>query len=79
MTFKRITETTEVSAVDIPTMRAMSIVEYRDYLNGSLLEVDPHGVLRSVPAGYPIACSRAQVSSLIAHLESISHRIGEDV
>jgi hypothetical protein len=77
MPYKTITTTTEVHAVDIPTMREMAIEDYDDYLRGGLLQVDHHEVLRSEPAGYPIATTREQVEALIAYLKEIAPSIGE--
>jgi hypothetical protein len=78
MSYSKLKTTTEVEAVDIPTMFEMSANEYREYLNGGLLFVDHHDVLRSAPAEYPLAVTRAQLQMLIQHLQSLEGRVGGD-
>jgi hypothetical protein len=77
MRYKTITtHPNSVTAVDIPTMAEMSIQDYRTYLRTGLLCVDHHDVLRSEPAGYPLAVTQAQVDELIAYLHEIRPTVG---
>lgn len=62
-------------AVCIDEMRAMSIPDYRDYIEDKLLFVDHHDVLRATLGEYPIATSREQVDALIDHLQSVKARM----
>lgn len=78
MAYSKLKTTTEVEAVDIPTMLEMSESEYREYLDGGLLFVDHHDVLRSAPAEYPLAVTRAQLQMLIQHLQGLAERVGGD-
>lgn len=70
--------TVNESAVDIPTMREMSIGEYQMYLETELLFVDHHDVLRSGPGQYPLAVTREQLRMLVAHLKGLESRVGAD-
>ena len=74
----KLTVTVDESAVDIPTMRDMSISEYMVYVESELLFVDHHDVLRSGPGQYPLAVTREQLRMLIAHLKSLEGRVGGD-
>jgi hypothetical protein len=59
-------------------MAKMSSEEYERYLrNYELVMVDHHGVLRSGPAGYPLAVTQAQVKALISYLKELARSIGE--
>ena len=78
MSYSKLKTTTEVEAVDIPTMNDMSADEYRDYLHGGLLFVDHQDVLRSAPAEYPLAVTREQLQILIQHLQGLTDRVGGD-
>ena len=78
MSDSKLKTTTEVEAVDIPTMLEMSDDEYREYLKGGLLFVDHHDVLRSAPAEYPLAATRKQLHMLIQYLQSLENRVGGD-
>lgn len=69
--------TVDENAVDIPTMREMSIGEYQIYVETELLFVDHHEVLRSGPGQYPLAATREQFRVLIAYLKSLEARVGE--
>jgi hypothetical protein len=66
------------SAVDIPTMREMSIGDYQVYVESELFFVDHHDVLRSGLGQYPLAVTRAQLRVLIEYLKSIESRVGGD-
>lgn len=66
------------NAVDIPTMRGMSLGDYQLYVETELLFVDHHGVLRSGLGQYPLAVRRDQLRVLIAHLESLESTVGGD-
>lgn len=70
--------TVDENAVDIPTMREMSIGEYQMYVETELLFVDHHDVLRSGPGQYPLAVTREQLRVLIAHLKSLEPKVGGD-
>lgn len=76
MTYKTFTIKQDVTAVDVPTMAAMSPAEYQEYLRIGLLMVDHHDVLRSEPAGYPIAVNKEQLSALIAYLKELEPKLG---
>ncbi|MFT0634787.1 hypothetical protein ACMFY5_22145 [Pseudomonas sihuiensis] len=76
MTFKTFTQKQDVTAVDIQTMADMSINEYKEYLEFGLLTVDHHDILRSEPAGYPLATNKEQFKALLSYLKSIEHKIG---
>lgn len=76
MARNKIKTTVEIETVDIHTMRDMSASEYRNYLDGDLLFVDHHEVLRSAPAGYPLAVTSDQLKMLIEHLQGLSGRVG---
>ena len=76
MTYVSQTTTQTVSAIDIPTMEAMSTTDYAEYIQSGLLSVDHHGILRSEPDGYPLATSKTQLRALVAYLVSIEHKVG---
>lgn len=76
MTFNTFTRKQDVTAVDIQTMEDMSINEYKEYLEFGLLTVDHHDILRSEPAGYPLATNKEQFKALLFYLKSIEHKIG---
>lgn len=78
MSYEKLRITVDIETVDIPTMREMTAVEYREYLDGELLFVDHHDVLRSAPAQYPLAVTSDQLKILIAHLQSLAGRVGGD-
>lgn len=67
----------EVEFVDIATMGAMSDADYREYLEDGLLVVDHHDILRSQPAGYPLAVTKSQFKALLRYLQELEPRIGE--
>lgn len=64
------------NAVDIPTMRDMSLAEYQTYIENELLFIDHHDVLRSGMGQYPLAVTREQVRALIAYLQAIGSQVG---
>ena len=68
----------EVEAVDIATMSTMSASEYEEYLRGGLLFVDHHDILRSQPAGYPLAVTKAQFNALLRYLKELGPRVGAE-
>jgi hypothetical protein len=78
MAYKTLTVKTDVVAVDIPNLAAMPLTEYEEYIRNGLLFVDHHDVLRSEPAGYPLAVTQAQVKALIIYLEEIAPKVGSD-
>jgi hypothetical protein len=77
MTYKTFTTKQDVTAVDIPTMGQMALSEYNEYLRTGLLMVDHHDILRSEPAGYPLAANKAQLKALIAYLKELEPRLTE--
>ena len=76
MTYKTHTTKQDVTAVDIQTMAEMSISEYQQYLREGLLSVDHHDVLRSEPAGYPLAVNKEQLKALRAYLKELEPKLG---
>lgn len=78
MSYKTFKCEQEVEAVDIHRMAEMSDAEYKEYLNGGLIFVDHHDVLRSQPAGYPLAVTKAQFKALLSHLKSLEPRVGAE-
>lgn len=70
MPYKMYKFTQEIEAVDIQTMDIMSPEDYLEYLENDFLRIDHHDILRSVPAGYPIAVNREQLTILIKYLEA---------
>jgi hypothetical protein len=78
MGYKTIKVNTEVEVVDIPTMGEMNIDDYKDYLDEGLFFVDHHSVLRSLPAGYPIAVTKTQFKALVDYIKSLESKVGVD-
>jgi hypothetical protein len=78
MSYETITTKQDVVAVDIPTMAEMSASDYREYLKYGLFNVDHHDVLRSGPAGYPLAVTKAQLAALISYLKELAPRVGSN-
>ncbi|MDR3479861.1 MAG: hypothetical protein P4L91_04030 [Burkholderiaceae bacterium] len=76
MPYDTFTVNQDIVAVDIQTMGDMSMEDYNEYLRNGLLTVDHHDILRSVPAGYPIAVTKKQFSALMAYLKEIERRVG---
>lgn len=78
MAYNTFTFKTDVVSVDIPTMAAMSLQEYEQYIRDNFI-VDHHEVLREQAAGgYPLAVTREQVQALIRHLQEIAPQVGSD-
>jgi hypothetical protein len=71
------TEKQDVSAVDIFTMRQMTLAEYEQYIRNSLIYVDHHDILRSMAAGYPLAVTKEQFKALMEYLRELEPSIGE--
>lgn len=76
MAYKTFTVKQNVVAVGIDTMGDMSMKDYEEYLRNGLLTVDHHDILRSEPAGYPLAVTKAQFKALLAYLNEIAPRVG---
>lgn len=76
MPYQTFKQQQEVIAADIVTMGDMSISDYEEYLRDGLLYVDHHDILRSQPAGYPIAVTKAQFKALLRYLKELEPRIG---
>lgn len=67
--------TFEIEAIDIPTMQDMSLEDYKDHIEGSLMFVDHHGILRSSVAEYPLATTKEQFDALLNYLQAIRPKI----
>ena len=78
MAYQVHTSKQDVTAVDIVTMGEMTPAEYNEYLRTGLLTVDHHDILRSEPAGYPIAVTKSQFKALLVYLKEIEHKVGAD-
>lgn len=78
MGYETFTVNQNVTAVDIQTMGDMSIDDYKKYLATGLFSVDHHDILRSEPAGYPIAVTKEQFKALLNFLKSLESRVGAD-
>ena len=76
MVYKTFTCNQDVTAVDIQTMADMTLKDYKEYLRNGLLTVDHHDLLRSEPAGYPMATNKAQLKALMEYLKELEPRIG---
>lgn len=76
MPYKTFTGKQEVTAIDIQTMAEMSLTDYKEYLEFGLITVDHHDILRSEPAGYPIAVTKEQFRALLAYLHSLENKVG---
>lgn len=76
MPYKTVVCKQDVTAVDIQTMESMSAKDYREYLEFGLLTVDHHDVLRSEPAGYPLAVTKEQFKMLLAYLKTLEQKVG---
>lgn len=76
MPYKTFTRNQDVTAVDIQTMAEMSLKDYKEYLRNGLLTVDHHDLLRSEPAGYPLATNKAQFKALMEYLKELELKIG---
>lgn len=63
------------NAIDIPTMRGLSNTEYTSYIDGDVLYVDHHDILRAVLGDYPLATSSDQVEYLITYLQGVAQRM----
>ena len=75
---KKIKLMTEMDVVDSPTMHKLTDDQYREFLQDSgLMWVDHHDILRSTPAGYPLATRRAQVDILIEELQRLRDKVAE--
>ena len=75
MSYTTFTTKLDVTAVDIQTMTEMTSAEYEEYLSTGLLAVDHHDILRSEPAGYPLAVNKAQLKALIAYLRKLEPKL----
>lgn len=64
------------NAIDIPTMRNMSIAEYQTYIESELFFIDHHDVLRSDVGQYPLAVTHEQMKALIEYFKSIESKVG---
>ena len=74
--YKTFTLRTDVVSVDIQTMAQMSMQDYDEYLRTGLFTIDHHEILRSEPAGYPLAVTQEQVKALIGYLTEIAPKVG---
>ena len=64
-----------VSSTDIHDMEDMSADDYKDYIMNHMIGLDPHNILRSSAAGYPIACNKTQLDIFVQYLISIRSRL----
>ncbi|USR37848.1 hypothetical protein L1F06_014305 [Ectopseudomonas hydrolytica] len=78
MAYTKLKFSNDIEAVDILSMQEMSVEEYREYLNGELLFVDHHDILRSGPAEYPLATNKEQLEILISYLQGLRSRVGSE-
>lgn len=78
MAYTKLKFSNDIEAVDILRMQEMSVEEYREYLNGELLFVDHHDILRSGPAEYPLATNKEQLEILISYLQGLRSRVGSE-
>lgn len=76
MAYKTFTSKQDVVAVDIQTMADMSMEDYKEYIRTGLVTIDHHDVLRSEPAGYPLAVTKVQFNALLAYLKEIGPKVG---
>lgn len=76
MPYQTFTQKQEITATDIQNMAEMTIEEYKQYIRTGLLFVDHHDVLRSEPAGYPLAVTKEQFQALMAYLWELEPRVG---
>lgn len=68
----KIKSTIEIETLDIPSLYAMNIEEYRGLLSGEgFFYVDQDGVLRSTQGSYPLATTREQMDILIEELQRL--------
>ncbi|ALE91008.1 hypothetical protein BOH73_13095 [Pseudomonas versuta] len=56
-------------------MRGLSNTEYISYIDGDVLYVDHHDILRAVLGDYPLATSFDQVEHLITYLQGVAQRM----
>lgn len=66
----------DIVAVDIQTMAEMSMEDYEEYIRTGLITIDHHDILRSEPAGYPLAVTKAQFKALLTYLKEIGPQVG---
>ena len=59
----------EIEAADIPTMRAMPLLEYINHIESNVIFTDSHGIIRATQGEYPLACTKAQLAALITILQ----------
>jgi hypothetical protein len=75
MPYQTFTWNTDITAVDIQTMAEMTLQDYKKYLRNGLLTLDHHDLLRSVPAGYPLATSKAQFNAMMEYLKELERKV----
>ena len=76
MAYATFEKTMKVTSVDIDTMQKMSLDEYEEYLRSGLFYVDHHELLRSIPAGYPLATNKEQMKALLDYLQELAPEVG---
>lgn len=76
MPYQTFTWNTDITAVDIQTMAEMPLQDYKEYLRNGLLAVDHHDLLRSGPAGYPLATNKVQIKALMEYLKELEQKVG---
>lgn len=77
MAYKKFKTKMEIEAVDLDEMERMTLSDYKEYIKFGLTLIDHHDNLRSGPAGYPLACTKAQLSALIDYLGSIKNQLSD--
>lgn len=65
----------EINALDIPSVRALSEDEYRNYIQDESFHVDPNGVLRVTTTGQPVATTLEQLAVLMDELTKLKERM----
>lgn len=76
MAYETFTVNQDIVAVDIQTMAEMSMEDYEEYIRTGLITIDHHDILRSEPAGYPLAVTKAQFKALLTYLKEIGPKVG---
>lgn len=68
----------EIEAIDIQGMSQLSMNDYKEYIREHLVELDRHEVLRSIPAGYPLAVTKEQLEMLISYLKELGTKMNNE-
>lgn len=68
---RRFKQNLEVESIDIHSMYALTDEEYRTYVDGDLVFVDHHDVLRVANTTCPLATTREQLDIFIDELQRL--------